>query len=54
MKPFVKSLGEGFFGSFALAGALVMAIVSVATAFVNGSGTPTADPEKQGSRHAGK
>lgn len=35
MKSIWKSLREGFVGSFALAGAIVMAIVSVASAFVH-------------------
>ncbi|MCW5668122.1 MAG: hypothetical protein KIT86_00585 [Hydrogenophaga sp.] len=37
MNKLWRSFTEGFVGSFVLAGAIVMSIVSVASAFVNGS-----------------
>lgn len=40
MKPLWEAFRDGFVGAFVLAGAIVMAIVGVASAFVHNGETP--------------
>jgi len=50
MSTMWKSFRDGFVGSFVLAGAIVMAIISVASAFVN-DGLGSARHHKDKSAH---
>jgi len=46
MSTFFKSLKEGFVGAFRLAGAIIMAIIAVSSAFANNAPEAHAGPDK--------